>query len=246
MLFAVFFKIGLFSFGGGYAMLTLIENEIVEKRGWLTKSELTDVFIVAESTPGAIAINIATFIGTKRLGVFGGIVTTLGVVLPSFLIILGLSYVIALVNDNKWVSYLFKGIRVGVLVLIIKAVGTFFKDMKKNVFCFALMFAAFFISLFTNISVIYIILGAIVVSSLAIALVYYRKRRLLFDLSGVYRSELLFNENKHPNAVIQKISQATEDETKSLNNGNTSGGVSDKNGERDKDEAQSGGTEDNA
>lgn len=246
MLFAVFFKIGLFSFGGGYAMLTLIENEIVEKRGWLTKSELTDVFIVAESTPGAIAINIATFIGTKRLGVFGGIVTTLGVVLPSFLIILGLSYVIALVNDNKWISYLFKGIRVGVLVLIIKAVGTFFKDMKKNVFCFALMFAAFFISLFTNISLIYIILGAIVVSSLAIALVYYRKRRLLFDLSGVYRSELLFNENKHPNAVIQKISQTTEDETKSLNNGNTSGGVSDKNGERDKDEAKSGGSEDNA
>lgn len=242
MLFAVFFKIGLFSFGGGYAMLTLIENEIVEKRGWLTKSELTDVFIVAESTPGAIAINIATFIGTKRLGVFGGIVTTLGVVLPSFLIILGLSYVIALVNDNKWVSYLFKGIRVGVLVLIIKAVGTFFKDMKKNVFCFALMFAAFFISLFTNISVIYIILGAIVISSLAVALVYYRKRRLLFDLSGVYRSELLFNENKHPNADKPKITHAAEDESKPLNNRN----ASDKNGERDKDEAQSGRTEDNA
>ena len=120
-MFLVFFKIGLFSFGGGYAMLTMIEHEVVEKRGWLTHNELLDIFAIAESTPGAISINIATFIGTKRAGVIGGCITTFGVVLPAFLVIFALSYVLDLVRDNVWVNALFKGVRVGVVVLIIHA-----------------------------------------------------------------------------------------------------------------------------
>lgn len=168
-LFAVFFKIGLFSFGGGYAMLTLIEAEVVEKHSWITKSELGDIFAIAESTPGPIAVNTATFIGTKRLGVFGGIFATLGVVLPSFIIIVALSYILNLVKDNKWVNFLFKGIRVGVLVLIAKAVFSFFKDMKKTLFSFAIMIISFVIVFFFKVDVIYVILGTILICSVAVA-----------------------------------------------------------------------------
>lgn len=178
IMFAIFFKIGLFSFGGGYAMLTLIENEVVTKRGWLTHSELGNVFAIAESTPGAIAINIATFIGTKQHGIFGGIFATLGVVLPSFTIIVGLSYILNLVRDNVWVSYLFKGIRVGVLVLIAKAVISFYKDMRKNIFSFVLMIAAFLLVFLTDVSVVYIILGAIVISSVGVAAISLRNSKL--------------------------------------------------------------------
>ena len=168
-LFLVFFKIGLFSFGGGYAMLTLIEAEVVDKHKWITKSELGDIFAIAESTPGPIAVNTATFIGTKRLGVFGGICATLGVVLPSFIIIVALSYILNLVKDNKWVGFLFKGIRVGVLVLIAKAVFSFFKDMKKTLFSFAIMLISFVIVFFFKVDVIYVILGTILICSIAVA-----------------------------------------------------------------------------
>ena len=176
-LFLVFFKIGLFSFGGGYAMLTLIEAEVVDKHKWISKSELGDIFAIAESTPGPIAVNTATFIGTKRLGVFGGIFATLGVVLPSFIIIVALSYILNLVKDNKWVGFLFKGIRVGVLVLIAKAVFSFFKDMKKTLFSFAIMAISFILVFVLKADVIYVILGTILVCSIAVAVKTYATTR---------------------------------------------------------------------
>ncbi len=176
-LFLVFFKIGLFSFGGGYAMLTLIEAEVVDKHKWITKSELGDIFAIAESTPGPIAVNTATFIGTNRLGIFGGVVATLGVVMPSFIIIVALSYVLNLVKDNKWVGFLFKGIRIGVLVLIAKAVFSFFKDMKKTLFSFAIMIISFVIVFFFKADVIYVILGTIAVCSIAVAVTTYVNNR---------------------------------------------------------------------
>ncbi len=189
-LFLIFFKLGMFCFGGGYAMLTLIEAEVVDKRKWLTHSELADVFAIAESTPGPIAINTATFIGTKRLGVFGGIVATLGVVIPSYAIIIALSYVINLVQDNKWVQCLFKGIRVGVLILIAKAFLTFFKDMRKNLFSFALMTASFLIVFFTDVSVIYIMLATIVICAFLVAIKNYRNKRVyLMQGTPEYYSE---------------------------------------------------------
>lgn len=176
-LFLVFFKIGLFSFGGGYAMLTLIEAEVVDKHKWISKSELGDIFAIAESTPGPIAVNTATFIGTKRLGVFGGVFATLGVVLPSFIIIVALSYILNLVKDNKWVGFLFKGIRVGVLVLIAKAVFSFFKDMKKTLFSFAIMAISFILVFVLKADVIYVILGTILVCSIAVAVKTYATNR---------------------------------------------------------------------
>ncbi len=178
-MFAIFFKIGLFSFGGGYAMLALIEGEVVDKKHWLTHAELNEVFAIAESTPGPIAINTATFIGAKRLGIFGGIVATLGVVIPSFAIIVALSYIIDLVKDNKWVGFLFRGIRVGVLVLIAKAVLSFFKNMRKTIFSFALCITAFILVFLVKVDVIYVILGTIVLCSIIVAWQsYYRNHRL--------------------------------------------------------------------
>ena len=169
-LFAVFFKIGLFSFGGGYAMFTMIEREVVEKHKYLTHDELMDVFAIAESTPGAVAINVATFVGTRVAGIFGGIFTTFGLMLPSIVIIMALSYIIDLVRDNKWVEYLFKGIRAGVLVLIAKAVLSFFRSMRKNWFDFVLLIASFLIAFLTEVSVIYIIIGTIVICILALVI----------------------------------------------------------------------------
>lgn len=186
-LFLIFFKIGLFSFGGGYAMLTMIEREIVDKRGYLTHEELMDIFAIAESTPGAIAINIATFIGTKQAGVFGGILTTLGVVLPSFIIIAVVSYVIDLVKDNVWVGYLFKGVRVGVLVLIARAVATFFRDMRKNWYDFVLLLASFSVAFFTDVNVIFIILGTILICIAGAAFKRIRMKKLGISADTAYQ-----------------------------------------------------------
>lgn len=189
-MFFIFLKIGFFSFGGGYAMLALIEGEVVDKRGWLTHAELNEVFAIAESTPGPIAINTATFIGAKRLGIFGGIFATLGVVIPSFAIIVALSYIIDLVKDNKWVGFLFRGIRVGVLVLIAKAVLSFFKNMRKTVFSFVLCIASFILVFLVKVDVIYVILGTIVICSVVVAWQsYYRNHRLHMLGTGEYYNE---------------------------------------------------------
>ena len=131
-LFITFFKIGAFTFGGGYAMLSLLENEFVEKRGWLTKEEFLDMVAIAESTPGPIAINSATFIGYKTAGVLGSTFATLGVVLPSFMII----YVISLFLDTfltfELVSNAFKGIQACVVYLIGSTGIKLFKQMEKK------------------------------------------------------------------------------------------------------------------
>ena len=183
-MFLVFFKIGLFSFGGGYAMLAMIEHEVVDKRGWLTHGELLDIFAIAESTPGAISINIATFIGTKRAGVLGGCITTLGVVLPAFLVILALSYILDLVRDNKWVNALFTGVRVGVVVLIIHAALKFLKEMKKKVLTVLLAVAMFCLAAFADINVIYLMLGSIGISIVAVALAHFWARRKFLVAMG--------------------------------------------------------------
>ena len=151
-------------------MFTMIEREVVEKHKFLTHDELMDVFAIAESTPGAVAINVATFVGTRVAGIFGGIFATFGLMLPSMIIIMALSYIIDLVRDNKWVGYLFKGIRAGVLVLIAKAVLSFFRNMRKDWFDFVLLIPSFLIAFLTDVSVIYIILGTIVICILALVI----------------------------------------------------------------------------
>ena len=133
-LFFIMLKIGLFTFGGGYAMIALLENEFVEKKKWLDKDEFLNIAAIAESTPGPIAINSATYIGYKNAGVWGSVFATLGVCIPSFVII----YIISLFFDAfltlTYVEYAFRGIQVCVVYLILSAGIKMLKGIEKNAF----------------------------------------------------------------------------------------------------------------
>ena len=133
-LFLIMLKIGLFTFGGGYAMIALLENEFVSKSKWIEKDEFLDMVAISESTPGPIAINAATYIGYKSAGIFGSVAATFGVCIPSFIII----YVISLFFDAflslTYVAYAFRGIQVCVIYLILSAGLKMLKGLEKNVF----------------------------------------------------------------------------------------------------------------
>ncbi|MBR2967328.1 MAG: chromate transporter [Clostridia bacterium] len=162
-LFITFFKIGLFTFGGGYAMISLIESETVSKKGWLNADELLEIVAVAESTPGPIAINCATYVGYKRAGVLGSFFATLGVVLPSFLIIFAISFFIDEFLKIELVASAFKGIQAAVVVLILRAGLKMLKKAKKNFVSIVLLVFALGVTITFNligikISSIYLIL----------------------------------------------------------------------------------------
>jgi chromate transporter len=171
-LFLEFFKMGLFTFGGGYAMVVVLENEMVEKKGWIEQEEFYNLLAIAESTPGPIAINSSTYIGYKVGGILGSILATLGVVLPSFIII----YLISLFFDAflslTLVAYAFKGIQMAVCYLIFSAGVKMVKKLKKNLFnlvLFSLTFVVFITLTLLSIkfsSIFYILIGGI--SSLTI------------------------------------------------------------------------------
>ena len=133
-LFLTMLKIGLFTFGGGYAMIALLENEFVEKKKWLEKDEFLDVTAIAESTPGPIAINAATYMGYKNAGIIGSIIATLGICIPSFVIIYAISLFFDAFLSLTLVAYAFKGIQICVVYLILTAGLKMLKQMKKTVF----------------------------------------------------------------------------------------------------------------
>ena len=133
-LFLTMLKIGLFTFGGGYAMIALLENEFVAKKKWLEKDEFLDVAAIAESTPGPIAINAATYIGYKNSGVIGAMIATLGICIPSFVIIYAISLFFDAFLSLTLVAYAFKGIQICVVYLILTAGLKMLKQMKKTVF----------------------------------------------------------------------------------------------------------------
>ncbi|MBQ2824746.1 MAG: chromate transporter [Clostridia bacterium] len=160
MLFLTFFKIGALTFGGGLAMIPFMERETHEKHHWIEKEDLLDIVTISESTPGPIAINAATFIGYKTAGVLGSVCATLGVVLPSFLIILLLSFCLDKVVRFKPVAYALWGIRAGVLALIAKSFVTLFKQVKKNIFAYIMMVLAFIAVSVFKLDVIIIVVSA--------------------------------------------------------------------------------------
>ena len=133
-LFLTMLKIGLFTFGGGYAMIALLENEFVAKKKWIEKDEFLDVAAIAESTPGPIAINAATYIGFKNAGIVGSIITTLGICIPSFVIIYAISLFFDAFLSLTLVAYAFKGIQICVVYLILSAGLKMLKQMKKTEF----------------------------------------------------------------------------------------------------------------
>ena len=132
-MFLTFAKVGVMTFGGGYAMLPILQREIVDNKGWATEEELMDYFAIGQCTPGVIAVNTATFIGSKYKGIPGGIVSTLGVVFPSLIIISLLAGVIEAFSHILWVQHAFGGIRVCVCVLIFNAVIKLLKKAVVNI-----------------------------------------------------------------------------------------------------------------
>lgn len=133
-LFLTLLKIGFFTFGGGYAMIALLENEFVSKKKWLEKDEFLDVAAIAESTPGPIAINAATYIGYKNAGVVGSVIATLGICIPSFVIIYAISLFFDAFLSLTYVAYAFRGIQICVVYLILSAGLKMLKQMKKTAF----------------------------------------------------------------------------------------------------------------
>lgn len=130
--FSIFFKIGAFTIGGGYAMIPLIENEIVTKRNWIGKDDFIDLLAISQSTPGVLAVNISIFIGYRLRGIWGSIITALGTVLPSFLIILAIALFFHNFKDNTTVERIFKGIRPAVVALIAAPIFSLAKSAKVN------------------------------------------------------------------------------------------------------------------
>ena len=131
-LFLTFAKIGLFTFGGGYAMLPMIEDECVKKHKWLSDDEFSHLVVLADSTPGPVAINCATFIGCRQKGVAGSVVATLGMIFPSFVIIYLISIFFDKFSSFQWVESAFKGIKAAVAILIIDAALRLFKKVEKK------------------------------------------------------------------------------------------------------------------
>lgn len=161
-LFLSFAKVGAMTFGGGYAMLPILQREVVEKQKWATDEELADYFAIGQCTPGVIAVNTATFIGQKNAGVFGGIFATLGVVFPSMIIISALAGVITVFADLAWVKNAFAGVRVCVCVLIFNSVLKLWKSSVKDIWGILIFAAVLAVSLLTSVSpVIFVIVSAV-------------------------------------------------------------------------------------
>ena len=161
-LFLTFFKIGAFTFGGGYAMIPLIQKEAVEKNGWVTDEDILEIIAIAESTPGPIAINSATFVGYRTAGFLGAACATLGVVLPSFVIILAISYVLKEFQELKAVQYAFNGIRAGVLALLFKALWGMYQKSPKGWVSYVVMGGAFLLTAILKVNVLVVIIGCAV------------------------------------------------------------------------------------
>lgn len=159
-LFWAFCKIGGLTFGGGYAMLPMLQKEVVEEKKWATEEELLDYYAVGQATPGIIAVNTATFVGYKEKGVLGAAFATFGVVFPSLVIIMVIAGFIDNFSDLDVVQYAFSGIRIAVGVLILNALLKLMKGSVKDILGIILFVATFIASSFLNISVVYIIIAA--------------------------------------------------------------------------------------
>lgn len=159
-LFSSFFRIGLCSFGGGYAMLPLLQREIIDKRGWATQEELADYYAVGQCTPGIIMVNTATFIGYKQRGVLGGIVATLSAVLAPFCIILAVAALLGNFADLPVVKNAFAGVRVCVAVLIFRAVAKLYKNAVPDRWAFGLFLIVLLLGVLTSVSPVLLVLAA--------------------------------------------------------------------------------------
>ncbi len=159
-LFWTFAKIGVMTFGGGYAMLPMLQREVVENKGWATEEELMDYFAIGQCTPGVIAVNTATFVGQKQKGIVGGIMASLGVVFPSLIIISLLAGVIEAFSHLAWVQHAFGGVRICVCVLILNAVVKLYKKAVVDKLTLAIFLLVALGSFLTPVSPVVFVLTA--------------------------------------------------------------------------------------
>ncbi|MBQ2977809.1 MAG: chromate transporter [Clostridia bacterium] len=163
-LYRTFFVIGALTFGGGYAMLPMLEREIVNKHKWGTQEELLNYFAIGQCTPGVIAVNTATFVGYKKKGILGGIAATLGVITPSLIIITVIAMVLENFMDIVWVQHAFAGIRVAVCALIASSVIKLIKSNIKQWWHIALAVAGFVVVALFSLSPVYVVIACAVLS----------------------------------------------------------------------------------
>lgn len=156
-LFLTFFKIGAFTFGGGYAMIPLIQHEAVEKQKWITDEDVLEIIAIAESTPGPIAVNAATFVGYRTCGFWGAFCATFGVALPSFVIITIISRILQQFQELRAVRYAFMGIRAGVLALILKALWNMYRKCPKHSLSYIIAALAFVLVALMKVGVVWVI-----------------------------------------------------------------------------------------
>lgn len=173
-LYLAFVKIGTFTFGGGLAMMPIMQRELIEKRGWITEEELIDYFAIGQSTPGIIAVNVATFVGYKRLGILGGIIGTIGVVTPSWVIIMLLAGAISSVDKYPLAQKALRGINVAVAALLTSVIVKFSKKTIKNLWNVLFMLLAFALIYFLKVQSVWIIIASLVIGSL---LTLYRLKK---------------------------------------------------------------------
>ncbi len=176
-LFLTFAKIGLFTFGGGYAMISLIENSCVEKKGWITHDEMMNVTVIAESTPGPIAINCATFVGYKQRGLFGAIAATIGMVLPSFCIIFLISMFLDNFLEIAWIANAFMGIRIAVGILILDAAIKMIRKMQQKPVPLTIMACAFLAMLLIDIIALHVSSITLMLIAAVISLAIFLMKR---------------------------------------------------------------------
>lgn len=174
-LFLTFLKIGAFTFGGGYAMIPLIQRETVDNHGWITNEDVLEIVAIAESTPGPVAINSATFVGHKIGGFFGAASATAGVILPSFVIIYVISFVLRQFEELKAVQYAFAGIRAGVLALIIQALVSMYRQYPKDQAAYLIMAGAFAAVALFGVNVLLVIVCCALAGFLSAGLTERRK-----------------------------------------------------------------------
>lgn len=162
VLFTAFFKAGVLTFGGGYAMLPILQRECVDKNRWITEEEMLDYYAISQCLPGMIAINTAIFVGRHKFGRRGGLIAALGVTLPSLLIIMAIAAFLKNFLEYEMVQRAFYGIRIAVAALIVSAIIKMWKKSVKDWFCAALYVIAFALSLLLDVNTVYLIVLAVV------------------------------------------------------------------------------------
>jgi len=188
-LFLTFAKIGLFTFGGGYAMLSIIENICVEKKNWITHDEMMNITVIAESTPGPVAINCATYVGYKKGKLPGAILATLGVTIPSFVIIFVISMFLEGFLEITWIAHAFQGIKIAVGILILDAAIRMIRKMEKKPLQIGILLASFVVIMLINVLKLHLSSIVVMLTAALVSVAFFLAEKARRKSSGVMSSE---------------------------------------------------------